>query len=44
MNLAKLKGIRNRLDKVSADDNPAFNEILNIMDKALGEFNNAENK
>ncbi|EKN4748721.1 AAA family ATPase [Yersinia enterocolitica] len=36
MNLAKLKEIRNRLDKVSADDNPAFNEILNIMDKALG--------
>lgn len=44
MNLVKLKGIRSRLDKVSADDNPAFNEILNIMDKALGAFNNAENK
>lgn len=43
MHFVKLKEIRRRLDKVSADDNPAFNEILNIIDKSLEGVNDAKN-
>lgn len=44
MDFDKLKRIRLRLDKIIADDNPAFNEILEIMDKTLKGFDNAKSK
>ncbi|EGC7113260.1 AAA family ATPase [Salmonella enterica] len=44
MNIPKLTKIRARLQKVVAEDNSAFNEIISIIDKKLGENVNAENK